>query len=315
MSKTFKALQRAAEERANKRSESSAEVETPAAPIEPEPRGQINETELKAIRAESERAAKEAKRASLDIQRAEDERRRAALESEKAGLLREEVQRELQKIAAAESAAKRAADQAVEREKAAEEANAQASAQREEEDSARAAAEREREALESVRLAVAEERTAQEAARAAAEKERAALESLKADLEAQRSDGETPQLSKESALPPDPPLEAKEIEETAADPFADLPPLEDPKDDPALQKLLQSALVRSSDPRPVKVGPSGRVMGSLDPQRSLALLQRYALLHCVKEAKDLTLWFWGNGKEARNFADERGLALDKDALV
>ncbi|MBC8366152.1 hypothetical protein H8E52_01955 [bacterium] len=315
MSKTFKALQRAAEERASKRGGPAADIETPTAPLEAEVQTPVDEAELNAIREESARATEEAKRAALEIQRAEDERHRAALESEKAELLRAEAQRELQKITAAENAAKQAADQAMERERAADEAGLQARAQQDAQEYSRAAAEREREALESVKLAVAEERVAQEAARAAVEKERAALESLKADLEAQRSADETPQLSKESALSSELPMEAEEIEGVAADPFADLPPLEDRKDDPALQKLLQSALVRTSDPRPVKVGPFGRVLGSLDPQRSLALLQRYSLLHCVKEAKDVTLWFWGNGKEARDFADERGLPLDKDALV
>ena len=308
MSKTFKALQRASEERArNLKSDPKPASAKPEVIIEPE-------VDTNALKIEADRVTAEIAIAVEELEQTQTEREKALREIENANALRLEVSRETKIATQAERTAREAELSAAEREQAAEKASLEASRQREAEDSARLAAKREREVLESVKAAVAEERAAQELTRIAVEKERSALKALKRELEATK----TSMLDNEPAEA----ITHGQVEEHFSEivendnsiPSSELPVLDDRLPDPALQKLLQTELSRSTDPGPLKVGPLGRVSGELNLERASALLSRYALLHCVKEDRDLTLWFWGNSKEARDYATKRGLPLDKDAL-
>jgi len=356
MSKTFKALQRAAEERAAKQDGASVkETETRNPEAAETPRDGIAETELKpereeleALRAEAaealrrseqlrDEAAYEARRAAEEVKLAVADRENALEESRRAAELARKAEESEKSAAEKEISAREAARLAERERRVQEEVRADTVQEKDRQEKARAAAEVERRALESIKEAVVQERSAQEAARAAIEKERAALEALreamaKASVLNEPSESTSParsgnaavdppndsipDLSKESAPGAKPELGAShEDDAIPSDVPADLPPLPDGNPDPALQKLLVAELVRSGDARPAKVGPFGRVAGGLDPERAAALLKRYTLLHCVGEGKDVTLWFWGNGKEAREYAASRGgLPLDEDAL-
>ncbi|MDP6419186.1 MAG: hypothetical protein QF492_08495 [Candidatus Krumholzibacteria bacterium] len=85
--------------------------------------------------------------------------------------------------------------------------------------------------------------------------------------------------------------------------------------DLTLQSLLQGILCELGDPEPLKISTGGRVSGAQNPERARLLLERYALLHCVREGKKTWVWFWGNSKQAYEFAEEHRLPLDLDALV
>jgi len=279
MSKTFKALQRAAEERAKmsdrKRAEPDgnekgySDIPAPAGvPQAAEPRRNIPPSF----------AGEAVGPPSMEIlERAERDRDEALRELHKVEALKEETARQAEKAREAARIAMDAQRIAAEREKSAREARRRAEREKAAGLAAKEAADRERRALEAIRSAV-------EVERAAAEKARCALLALKAELGSE-------------APPSDPALSADKRP-------ADL----------ALQNLLRSALLRSSDPHPVEVEVTGRVLGKIDPRRGAKLLSRYALLHCVREADDKTLWFWSNGKEARDYASRLGLLLDEKAL-
>jgi len=83
--------------------------------------------------------------------------------------------------------------------------------------------------------------------------------------------------------------------------------------DPVLQDLLKETFVGGMGL--VRVEKDGWVRGRLDIATARHLLDRYALLHCLRQDEANSLWFWSSTRAAQDRARRSGLALDLEDVA
>jgi hypothetical protein len=82
------------------------------------------------------------------------------------------------------------------------------------------------------------------------------------------------------------------------------------KQDPLLAQILEEELGPTHGSSGLRIEDDGWVRGRLDPRRISALLERFALLHVLKQDARNWYWFWAVDQEAQEIAERSGLPMD-----